>query len=143
MTARVSDLRSSGAAAAPATPFVARRRAELALVAERRKAIRVRVAIMVLAGVFIALFLVAGSATYIVGQQRQLDSINRRIGTERDLSQALGAQLAELQSPVRVTRDAAALLSMIPAPTPVYLEPRADDDVRAAEEPPASTAAVR
>jgi len=143
MTARVSDLRSSVAAAAPATPFVARRRAELALVAERRKAIRVRVAIMVLAGVFVALFLVAGSATYIVGQQRQLDSINRRIGDERDLSQVLAAQLAELKSPVRVTRDAAALLGMIPAPTPVYLEPRADDDVRAAEEPPASTAAVR
>jgi hypothetical protein len=78
-----------------------------------------------------------------VGQQRQLDSINRRIGDERDLSQVLAAQLAELKSPVRVTRDAAALLGMIPAPTPVYLEPRADDDVRAAEEPPASTAAVR
>jgi len=143
MTARVSDLRSSGVAAETVTPFVTRRRAELALVADRRKAIRVRVAILVLAGVFIALFLVAGSATYIVGQQRQLDSINRRIGAERDLSQALGAQLAELQSPVRVTRDAAVILGMIPAPTPVYLEPRSDDDARAAEEPPASTAAVR
>ncbi|MSW44705.1 MAG: hypothetical protein F2520_02270 [Actinobacteria bacterium] len=139
----MSDLRSSAAAVAPASPFVVRRRAELAVVEEHRKAMRARVAITILAGVFIALFAVAGSATHIVGQQRHLDSINRDIANEQDLSQKLGAQLAELQSPVRVTRDAAAILGMIPAPTPVYLEPRADDDARAAEVPPASTAAVR
>ena len=143
MTARVTDHRGAGGAVAPVLPFVARRRADLAVVAERRRAIRLRVGLGVLGGVFVALFLVAGAATCIVGQQRQLDSINRRIAAEQDQSQTLGAQLAELQSPVRVTRDAASILGMIPAPTPVYLEPRADDDARAAEEPPAPTAAVR
>jgi hypothetical protein len=143
MTARASSLRSAAVAAAPVTPFVARRRADLAVVAERRRAIRSRVGIIVVGGVFVALFLVAGFATTIVGQQRHLDSVNRRIATEQKMSQTLGAELAELQSPVRVTRDATVLLGMIPAPTPVYLEPRSDDDSRAAEEPPASTAAVR
>ena len=141
MTARAASLRSS--AAAPVTPFVARRRADLALVAERRRALRFRVGVIVVGGLFIALFLVAGFATTLVGQQRHLDSVNRRIVAEQKQSQTLTAQLAELQSPVRVTSDAASVLGMIPAPTPVYLEPRADDDIRAAEEPPAPTAALR
>ncbi len=85
---------------------------------------------------FLALFAVAGAQTFIIQGQRHLDEVNARIATEQTDAEALRMQLAELQSPERITAAAADQLGMIPAPTPVYIVPRADDDARAGEEPP-------
>jgi hypothetical protein len=88
---------------------------------------------------FVALFAVAGSQAYLVQQQRHIDSTNIKISRAEDDAELLRIELAQLQSPQRITQDAAAKLGMIPAPTPVYLEPRVTDDKHAAEEPPAPT----
>ncbi len=117
-----------------------RSKVDLSVVAEQRRLANLRVGVLILLGVFLVMFVILASSTMIIGQQRRLDSLKRQIATEQHTAQDLDAEIAELQSPVRVTRDAAALLGMVPAPTPVYLEPRADDDQRAAEIPPAPAA---
>jgi cell division protein FtsL len=130
MTARISPL-------VPERRRVAPRRAkvDLAVVAEQRRRVNLRVGALLAVGVFVVMFVMLASYTLVIGQQQRLDSLNRQIVAEQHEAQDLDAQIAELQSPVRVTRDAAALLGMVPAPTPVYLEPRIDDDQRAGELP--------
>jgi hypothetical protein len=83
---------------------------------------------------FASLFAVAGFQTFIVSQQKQLDELNGRIGVEAELARTLDNELAELQSPQRIT-DAAAALGMVSPPGVAYLQPRPDDDARAAEIP--------
>lgn len=135
MTARLAPF-------APETTGRSTRRpkVDLTLVAEQRRRTNLRIGVFVGLGVFLVMFVMLAAYTLVIGQQRTLDSLNRRIMAEQHTAQDLGAQIAELESPVRVTRDAATLLGMVPAPTPVYLEPRPDDDLRAGEEPPAPTA---
>lgn len=133
MTARLAPF-------APETvgPSTRRPKVDLTLVAQQRRRANVRIGMLFALGVFFVMFVMLASYTLVIDQQRRLDSLNRQIVTEQDTAQDLSARIAELQSPVRVTRDAATLLGMVPAPTPVYLEPRPDDDVRAAETPPLS-----
>jgi len=117
-----------------------RPKVDLTVVAEQRRQANIRSGVVVGLGIFLVMFVMLAAYTLVIGQQKTLDSLNRQIQTEQHNAQDLNAQIAELQSPVRVTRDAAALLGMVPAPTPVYLEPRPDDDARAAEAPPAPAA---
>jgi hypothetical protein len=84
---------------------------------------------------FAALFAIAGAHTLIVQQQRHLDDVNGRITVAEQQAEELRTDLAELQSPERILREAKDRLGMVPAPAPVYLQPRADDDARAAEVP--------
>jgi cell division protein FtsB len=93
---------------------------------------------------FLALFAIAGAHTLIVQQQRHIDDVNGRITEAEDRAEALKVELAELQSPERIVQEARDRLGMVQAPTPVYLQPKADDDARAAEVPattPPTTAA--
>lgn len=133
MTARLAPI-------APETVGRSRRhpKVDLTVVAEQRRRANARLGLLFGLGVFLVMFVMLASYTLVIDQQRTLDSLNRQITTEQHDAQDLNAQIAELQSPVRITRDAASLLGMVPAPTPVYLEPRPDDDVRAAEMPPPS-----
>jgi cell division protein FtsB len=85
---------------------------------------------------FVALFAIAGAHTLIVQQQRHIDDVNGRIAEAEDRAEALEIELAELQSPERIVKEARDRLGMVQAPTPVYLQPKADDDARAAEVPP-------
>ncbi len=84
---------------------------------------------------FVALFAIAGAHSLIVQQQRHIDSVNGRITEAEDRAEALKVELAELQSPERIVKEARDRLGMVQAPTPVYLQPKADDDARAAEVP--------
>lgn len=84
---------------------------------------------------FLALFAIAGAHTLIVQQQRHIDDVNSRITEAEDRAEALKVELAELQSPERIVQEARDHLGMVQAPTPVYLQPKADDDTRAAEVP--------
>lgn len=81
------------------------------------------------------LFGVAVVGTNLVGQQAHIDRTNARIAEAEARAEVLRVQLAELRSPQYVTTRAATVLGMIPAPTPVYLQPRPTDDARAAEVP--------
>ena len=133
MTARISPFLHDRTGATPGGSKV-----DLAVVAEQRRRANVRTGILLALCIFVVMFVMLASYTMIIGQQRQLDVLNRHIAIEQHHAQDLNAQIAQLQSPVRVTNDATAILGMVPAPTPVYLEPRADDDQRAAEAPVAT-----
>jgi hypothetical protein len=85
---------------------------------------------------FVALFAIAGAHTLIVQQQRHIDDVNGRITEAEERAEVLRTDLAELESPERIVREAKETLGMIEAPAQVYLQPRPDDDVRAAEVPP-------
>ena len=135
MTARLAPF-----APEPSGRSTRRPKVDLTVVAEQRRQANIRSGVVVVLGIFLVMFVMLASYTLVIGQQKTLDSLNRQIQTEQHNAQDLNAQIAELQSPVRVTRDAAALLGMVPAPTPVYLEPRPDDDARAAEVPPGPAA---
>lgn len=88
-----------------------------------------------LGAVVISMFAVAGAHTLLISQQAHIDRTNIRIASAEARAEELRVQLAELQSPQYVTTRAATALGMIPAPTPVYLQSRADDDARAGEMP--------
>lgn len=81
------------------------------------------------------MFAVAGAHTVLISQQAGIDRTNARISAAEARAEELRVQLAELQSPQYVTMRASTALGMIPAPTPVYLQPRPTDDERAAEIP--------
>lgn len=121
----------------PAPRAPERARPELRVVEQARRERRRRVGLLVSIGVALAMFAIAGSQTLIISQQGHIDSVNRGIANAEDRAQALRLELAELKSPQHITSEATTRLGMIPAPTPVYLQPRSTDDQRAAELPPA------
>jgi cell division protein FtsL len=92
---------------------------------------------------FLALFAVAGFQALIVTHQKSLDDLTTRISAEEERARALEDDLAELQSPQRITEIAKDRLGMVSPPEVVYLQPRDDDDARAGEvpepTPPATT----
>lgn len=85
---------------------------------------------------FLAMFIIVGAQTLIVQQQRHIDDVNTRIASAEQEAESLKIDLAELQSPERIVSEAKDRLGMVQAPSPVYLQPRAEDDTRAAEVPP-------
>jgi hypothetical protein len=87
---------------------------------------------------FLAMFLIVGAQALIVQQQRHLDAVDSRIASAEQEAETLKIDLAELQSPERIISEAKDRLGMVQAPSPVYLQPRSDDDARAAEVPPST-----
>ena len=87
-------------------------------------------------GVVVVLFAIAGAQTLIISEQAHIDRVNNRIAEAETLAENLRVELAQLQSPQNITTTK---LGMIPSPTPVYLQPKATDDARAGETPPAPT----
>ena len=88
---------------------------------------------------FVALFAIAGAQALIVQRQQHLDAVEERIQVAEQEAEDLRTELAELQSPERIIGEAVERLGMVERPaSPLYLQPGADDDARAAEVPPAS-----
>lgn len=85
--------------------------------------------------IVLVLFALAAVTTIQIEQQAHIDRTNAQIAAAETRAEELRVELAELQSPEYVTTRAATVLGMIPAPTPVYLQPRGNDDARAAEVP--------
>jgi hypothetical protein len=108
-------------------------------VVEARRERRRRIGVIALIGLAVAMFAVVGSQTLIVSQQAHIDHVNTAIADAESRARELHLELAQLQSPQHITSEAATRLGMIPAPTPVYLQPRLTDDARAGEMPPAPT----
>lgn len=107
----------------------------LRVVTEARRERRRRIGVLALIGLAIAMFAVVGSQTLIVSQQAHIDRVNNQIADAETRARELHRELAQLQSPQHITSEATSRLGMIPAPTPVYLQPRDTDDARAAEMP--------
>lgn len=120
--------------AQPAPHREDRRRPDLriAVLPEHRK----RIGYGVASFIAVALFAIVGFQTILNSGQANIDSLNRSIAAEQERALELRLEIAELQSPQYITTAASTRLGMIPAPTPVYLQPRATDDDRAAELPP-------
>ncbi|MCX6510214.1 MAG: hypothetical protein NT081_05315 [Actinobacteria bacterium] len=93
--------------------------------------------IAAIGGVVVVLFAIAAAQTLIISEQAHIDRVNTRISEAESRAEHLRVELAQLQSPQNVTALATTKLGMIPAPTPVYLQPKGTDDVRAGEMPPA------
>lgn len=119
-------------------------RLRLAEDAPRRGLLKFRGAgvVILLVALIVSMFAVAGAHTLLIGQQAHIDATNSRIAKAEARAEELRVELAELQSPQYVTMRASTALGMIPAPTPVYLQPKLNDDERAAEIPPITPTTV-
>ena len=83
---------------------------------------------------FVALFAVAGFQTLIIQQQAHIDDLNDRIAEQEAHAEDLRQDVVELESPQRINEWAQAA-GMERPQAPMYLQPRPDDDTRAAEVP--------
>lgn len=94
---------------------------ELSPAARRRRArILVTLASVVLVG---SLFGVTAFHTVLVADQGDLDALNRRVAEQEARYERLRLQVAELESPDRIVREATERLGMVPAADVVYLTP--------------------
>jgi cell division protein FtsB len=90
---------------------------------------------------FVALFALAAFQTVIIRAQGHLDDVNARLQTEEQQQQVLELQLADRQSPERIT-SAARALGMIAPGEVTYLLPTDADDAAATYRPPVEEAAT-
>lgn len=123
-------------AAEPRSGAASERRPDLRVVhpGPRRRAGRVGT----VAGIalFVALFGLAAFQTVLIKNQARIDDLDRRIDVAQAESQTLARQVAELESPARITAAARDRLGMIDPGSVTYLLPAADDDARAHLPPP-------
>ena len=139
-SARVAtEARRSAALRAPQETLREGIRSRLRLV-DRTAPERRRIGVIVgVACIVFFLFAIAAAHTLIISEQAHLDRVNNRISEAETVAEQLRVELAQLQSPQNITAAATTRLGMIPAPTPVYLQPKATDDARAGEMPPPPT----
>lgn len=130
-----SSISRRGLGLAPEAPPEVDERPELRVVEARRRRSGWQVGTIAGVVLFAALFAVAGFQTLIVSSQKQLDDLNRGIGAATTAGVRLDSQLAELQSPQRITTEATQRLGMVAPPGVAYLQPGPDDDARAGEVP--------
>jgi cell division protein FtsL len=118
------------------------RRPDLRVVdpAPRRRAGRVGTVAGV--GLFAALFGLAAFQTVLIKNQARIDDLDRRIDVAATEAETLALQVAELESPDRITAVARDRLGMIDPGSVTYLRPMADDDARALLPSPPAPAPV-
>ena len=142
-SARVAaESRRAGALRSPDESVIEGLRSRLRLVDRTTPERRRLGLIAAVVGVVVMLFAIAGAQTMIVSEQAHIDRVNTRIAEAETLSEQLRIELAQLQSPQSITTAATTRIGMIPSPTPVYLQPKATDDARAAEMPPVTPVTV-
>jgi cell division protein FtsL len=110
---------------------------ELTPAARRRRAgLLVTLASVVVAG---SLFGVTAFHTVLVADQGDIDALNRLVAEQEARYERLRLQVAELESPERIVREATERLGMVPAADIVYLTPTEEiaDEVLGAARPPA------
>jgi len=114
-----------------------------AKVARRRRRAR---ALVLLGGVFVvgSLFALAASHAYLATGQSRLDELERDVADAQARYQSLRLDVAELEAPERIVREAQERLGMVPPPDVTYISPSAAtaDEMDAASAPsPTSTEA--
>ena len=136
------------AAAQPArSPLADRPRRHLRVVDEKRLSMaqrrrRVRaVAIGSSVLVVIGLFALAASHAMLASGQARLDDLNSEVDDAQARYQSLRLDIAELEAPDRIVREAQERLGMVPPPDVTYLSPSAAlaDEVGAAAAAPSPT----
>ncbi|HYD09520.1 MAG TPA: hypothetical protein VEA78_05405 [Acidimicrobiales bacterium] len=117
--------------AAPARPPASRPRRHLTVVDEKRVTIakrrrRIR-ALMLLSGVLLVmgLFALAASHAMLASGQARLDDLTAEVDDAQARYQSLRLDVAELEAPARIVREAQERLGMVPPPNVTYLSPSA------------------
>lgn len=112
-------------------------RPELTLVRRRRqrRSMLTRLGTVMLFALFLSVLGVVVFQTLRVQNQAKLDDINARIAHEQDVAKELRLKLADAQAPARIADAARTRLGMIPPNDIAYLQPRPDDDTKAAWDP--------
>jgi len=94
-----------------------------------------RLGTVMLFALFLSVLGVVVFQTLRVQNQAKLDDINARIAHEQDVAKELRLKLADAQAPARIADAARTRLGMIPPNDIAYLQPRPDDDTKAAWDP--------
>lgn len=91
--------------------------------------------------VVIGLFALAASHAMLASGQARLDDLNREVDDAQARYQSLRLDIAELEAPDRIVREAQERLGMVPPPDVTYLSPSAAlaDEVGAAAAAPSPT----
>ena len=135
-------------AAQPArTPLADRPRRHLTVVDEKRLTMakrrrRVRAVAMGSSVLLVlGLFALAASHAMLASGQARLDDLNREVDDAQARYQSLRLDIAELEAPDRIVREAQERLGMVPPPDVTYLSPSAAmaDEVGAAAAAPSPT----
>jgi hypothetical protein len=99
------------------------------------------------AGLVVSLFALAAFHAMLASGQAELDRLEQRVGDARARYESLRLDVAELEAPSRIVREAQERLGMVPPPDVTYLSPSrtvADEIAQAAAadpSPPPSEAA--
>ncbi|HEX9992897.1 MAG TPA: septum formation initiator family protein [Acidimicrobiales bacterium] len=110
---------------------------ELSPAARRRRA---RILCTLVAVVVVgSLFGVTAMHTVLVADQGELDVLDRRVAEQEARYERLRLEVAELESPDRIVREATERLGMVPAADVVYLTPSPElaEEVLGADRPAA------
>lgn len=83
---------------------------------------------------FAALFAVAVSHALLIERQARVDDLDARVAEQQARYEELSLEVAQLDSPDRIRREAIEELGMVPAGETVWLTP--DEPAPAAEDPP-------
>jgi cell division protein FtsL len=93
----------------------------------RRRALRLRISprtgVVLTVSLFGALFGVAVSHAVLIESQMDLEQLDERAATEQARYERLRLEVAELESPDRIVREAQGRLGMVPAEDMVWLTP--------------------
>jgi cell division protein FtsL len=100
-----------------------------------RRSMLTRLGMLLLFALFAAVFGVVVFQTLRVQNQNRLDDLHRRIGVEQDRAKELRLQLADAKAPERIATAARTRLGMVPPNDVAYLQPKPDDDAKAAWDP--------
>lgn len=116
------------AATAPRRSSRTPHKTDLAVVKTSRRTLRITtVALSFLA--LLVLFGLVGFQALIVGKQSRIDDLDNRIEEAARLNQRLRVQVAELESPERISVAATAMLGMVTPETVEYLDPIPADEL--------------
>ena len=101
-------------------------------------------AVVILTGAFVvvSLFALAAFHAMLASGQAQLDRLEQRVSDAQARYESLRLDVAELEAPSRIVRDAQERLGMVPPPDVTYLSPSgavAEEVGQAAEVDPSST----
>jgi len=87
---------------------------------------------------FVALFGVAASHALLIQNQANVDELDERVATEEARYEELRLQVAELESPQRISTEAQTQLGMVPAGETEWLTPDGPAPADQPEVPPES-----
>ncbi|MBI2703755.1 MAG: septum formation initiator family protein [Actinobacteria bacterium] len=112
-------------------------RPDLTIVRRRRarRSMFTKLGTVLLFALFLVVFGVVVFQTLRMQNQAKLDEIDKRIAAEEDYAKSLRLKLADAESPDKIAEAARTRLGMIQPNDIAYLQPKPDDEAKAAWDP--------